>query len=104
MAIQELLQEELDNSLRMEQSYVKALQELPVGSLARRRIKGHEYYYLVFREEGRVRTIYKGRPAADELSRFREAGELRRKYRGLLTQCRRQVAFLRRMLRAGSAV
>jgi hypothetical protein len=104
MAIRTLLEEELENSLRMEQSYIQAMQALPVGSLVRRRIKGHDYYYLVFREKGRVRTIYKGRPASDELQRFHDAGDLRRKYRGLLTQCRRQVAFLRRMLRARSAV
>lgn len=104
MAIRQLLQEEIENSLRMEQSYIEAMQKLPVGSLVRRRIKGHDYYYLVFREKGRVRSVYKGRPASEELKRSREACVLRRKYRGLLAQSRRQVAFLRRMLRGKSAV
>lgn len=103
MAIRELLQEELENSLRMEQSYLKALGALPVGSLVRRRIKGHEYFYLVYREQGRVRSVYRGRPPAEELKRYRSARDQRRRYRGLLAQCRQQIVFLRRMLRAKSA-
>ena len=104
MALRDILEEELANSLRMEASYVRALAGLPVGSLVKRRIKGHEYYYLVFRAQGKVRSEYRGRPVRAEIRRYREARTLRAKYRQLLAQCRRQIAFLRRTLRGQAAV
>ena len=74
MAIKSVLREELGNSLRMAQSYLRELARLPQGSLVRRCIKGHLYYYLVFREAGKFRAVYRGKqvPPADVGFRFRE--------------------------------
>lgn len=54
------------NSLRNEysglqekkQDYLLELQELPRGALLKKRIKGREYDYLVYRESGKVVTTY----------------------------------------------
>ena len=59
--IKSVLKEELTNSLAMEKNYEKELAKLPKGSLIKKIVKGHEYYYLEVREKGRVRFIYKGR-------------------------------------------
>ena len=104
MAIRGVLEEELQNSLRMQESYEAELARLPVGSLVRRRIKGHFYYYLVYRENGKVRSVYQGRPSEEELQRYRQAREYRAKYRGLLAQVRKEIRFLRRALRGKQAV
>ena len=48
--IKSVLKEELENSLRMKSDYERELAKLPKGSLIKKRIKGHEYYYLVFRD------------------------------------------------------
>jgi hypothetical protein len=99
MSIKGVLREELENSLRMQERYEQELSKLPKGSLVKRRIKGHEYYYLVYREEGKVRSVYQGKPAPDEIARYRAARDQRAKYRKLLSKVKRQVRFLRGVLR-----
>ena len=44
MAIKELLKEELENSLRMERDYGRAMAELPRGSLVRKNVGKQAYY------------------------------------------------------------
>jgi hypothetical protein len=102
--IKGVLSEELANSLRMQKSYERELARLPKGSLVRKVIRGHEYYYLVMREGGRVKFVYKGRPAAAEVTKYAEAKEYRAKYRRLLSETRKQVKFLRRALRGRKPV
>ena len=105
MAIREILEEELENSLRMEQRYSEALDQLPKGSLVQKRVKGHSYYYLVMRDEaGKVKQVYKGKVDAEELARYAEAKKQRAQYRNLRAKSREQIRFLRRALRAKSAV
>jgi len=67
MAIKGVLREELDNSIRMKKKYEEELSNLPVGSLIRKKIKGHEYYYIVLRENGKVKFIYKGKYVPEDL-------------------------------------
>lgn len=57
--IKSVLKEELANSLAMKKSYERDLAKLPKGSLVKKKIKGHEYYYLQVREKGKGRFIYK---------------------------------------------
>ena len=61
MVIKSVLKEELVNSGRMKQRYEQELAKLPRGSLVKRTIKGHEYVYLVYRNEGKVKSEYKGK-------------------------------------------
>jgi hypothetical protein len=99
MSIKGVLREELDNSARMQARYEQELSKLPKGSLVKRRIRGHDYYYLVYREDGKVRSVYRGRPDAKEIARYRTARDHRAKYRKLLSKVKRQVRFLRGVLR-----
>ena len=50
--IKGVLREELENSLWMKEDYERELAKLPKGSLIKKKIKGHEYYYLVLRKNG----------------------------------------------------
>ena len=43
--IKSVLKEELANSLAMKKNYERELVKLPKGSLVKKKIKGHEYYY-----------------------------------------------------------
>lgn len=99
MSIKGVLREELDNSLRMQERYEQELAKLPRGSLVKRRIRGHEYYYLVYREDGKVRSVYRGKPDANEIARYATARDQRARYRKLLSKAKRQVKFLRGALR-----
>jgi len=103
-AIKGVLKEELENSIRMEEDYEKQLAKLPRGSLIKKRIKGHEYYYLLLREAGKVRFIYKGKVAPGEIKKYQVAKEYRAKYRKLLSHVKKQIRFLRSTLRGKESV
>jgi hypothetical protein len=100
MFIKAVLREELSNSLRMKKRYEQELAKLPRGSLVKRRIKGHEYYYLIYRDHGKFKSIYKGKHVSDEeLERFKQAKEQRAKYRKALSQLKKQIRYLEGTLR-----
>lgn len=100
MIIKSVLREELQNSLRMKKQYERELAKLPKGSLVKRIIKGHEYYYLVYRENGKFRSIYKGKSVTKrELKKYQEAKELRAKYRHSLSKLKKQIRYLKGVLR-----
>ena len=100
MVIKSVLREELANSLRMKKRYDRELEKLPKGSLVKRNIKGHEYYYLVYRENGKFKSVYKGKSVRDkELRKYQEAKNLRSKYRQALSQLKKQILYLKGVLR-----
>ena len=96
--IKGVLEEELQNSIRMKRQYEKALGRLPKGSLVEKRIKGHKYYYLAVRERNKVKFIYKGKISEEEKNKYMEAKKLRAKYRKLLSQLKKQIVFLKKTL------
>jgi sRNA-binding regulator protein Hfq len=102
--IKGVLKEELENSLRMKSGYERELANLPKGSLIKKKVKGHEYYYLLLRDKGKVKFIYKGKVSGDEIKKYQEAKEYRVKYRKLLSQVKKQIRFLRSALRGKESV
>ena len=70
MSIKSVLREELENSLQMEKNYARELAKLSAGSLVRRVIKGRVYYYLIFREKGRFRAVYRCKVCAAETKKY----------------------------------
>ena len=102
--IKGVLAEELENSLRMEKGYENALNKLPKGCLSAKNIKGHKYYYLVSRERGRLKYVYKGQMPGDQVNKYKEAKEYRAKYRKLLSQLKKQIKYLRSSLRGKEAI
>jgi len=104
MAIKEVIWEELENSRRMEKGYVSALKKLPKGNLIKKKINGHEYWYLQVREGKKVRFDYIKNPSDAMIHKYREAKESRVKYRKLLSQVRRQIKFLERIVRGRQAI
>lgn len=102
--IKGVLREELDNSMRMQVDYQRELKKLPKGSLVKKRIKGRDYYYLLMRENGKVKFVYKGKVSGDEIKKYKEVKELRARYRNLLSKVKKQVKFLRSSLRGKESV
>jgi hypothetical protein len=96
--IKGVLEEELQNSIRMKKQYHQALNELPKGSLVEKKIKGRKYYYLAVRESNKVKFIYKGKISEEEKKSYVEAKELRAKYRKLISGLNKQIAFLKKAL------
>ncbi|MFH0908858.1 MAG: hypothetical protein V1929_08855 [bacterium] len=84
----------------MKKLYERELSRLPRGSLVKRKIKGHDYFYLVYREKGLFKSVYKGKSVPDkQLRAFREAKALRAKYRQALSQLKKQIRYLEGVLR-----
>jgi len=102
--ITSVLEEELANSLAMQKSYERELAKLPKGSLVRKTIKGHEYYYLQVREKGKVRFLYQGKLAQEEVEKYEHAKQYRAQYRKLLSETKKQIKFLRTILRGRKSV
>jgi len=102
--IQSVLKEELANSLAMQKSYQRELDKLPKGSLVKRSIKGHSYYYLVYREKGKVRSDYRGKSSEQEIQKYQQAKEYRAQYRKLLSEVNQQIKYLRSILRGKKSV
>lgn len=102
--IKGVLKEELENSLRMKSGYERELAKLPKGSLIKKKVKGHEYYYLLLRDKGKVKFIYKGKVSDEDIKKYKEAKEYRAKYRKLLSQVKKQIRFLRSSLRGKESV
>lgn len=102
--IKGVLAEELENSIRMKKEYEEALSKLPKGCLVVRKIRGHEYYYLVKRIGKKVKYIYRGKIYEEEKKKYDEAKELRAKYKKLLAQVKKQIRFLRSSLRGKEAI
>lgn len=102
--IKSVLEEELANSLAMKKDYERELAKLPKGSLIKKKIKGHEYYYLEVREKGKVRFVYKGKLSDKEIEKYKQAKEYRAKYRKLLSQIKKQIKFLKGTLRGKEPV
>src|SRR4030042_236680 len=97
--IKGVLEEELENSLRMKKEYEKTIKSLPQGALVRKEIRGHSYYYLMKREGQKVRFVYKGKLPKEEIKKYEDAKRLRAKYRNLLSQIKKEITFLRKALR-----
>lgn len=105
MAIKGVLKEELENSIRIMERYEKELEKLPVGSLIKKKIKGHEYFYIVFREKGNVKFKYQGKNVSDDLKEeYARAKEMRKKYRSNISQLKKQIKFLKGALRGKEAI
>ncbi len=104
MAIREVIQDELENSIRMEKNYTRRLHQLPRGNLIKKRIKGREYWYLQIRDGQKVRFEYVKKPSAAMIARYAKAKESRKKYRSLLARIRLQVKQMRKMLNHGWSI
>ena len=104
MSIKSVLREELDNSMRMQERYVQELARLPRGSLVKRVIKGNDYYYLVYRQDGKVHSVYQGKSSADEIAKYDAAKRKRAQYRQQLSMVKKQIQFLRGALRGNEAI
>ena len=59
--LKEILKDSLSYYLRLERDLRRRLARLPQGSVKRRRIKGHVYYYLQSRHGEKVVHRYLGR-------------------------------------------
>lgn len=56
--IQSVITEEYERNQRMQKAYQEELLNFPHGSICKKKIKNHDYYYWVYRENGQVINKY----------------------------------------------
>lgn len=56
--IQSVIAEEYERNQRMQKAYQEELLNFPRGSISKKSIKNHDYYYWVYRENGKVINKY----------------------------------------------
>ena len=96
--IKSVLAEELKNSSRMLKKYQQALAAIPKGSLVPKKIKGGTFYYLAYRDGGKVRFDYKGKLSEKQVAEFKSVAEQKAKYRDLISKLKEQLVFIKRSL------
>ncbi len=99
-----VLKEELANSIRMKRDYEQELEKLPKGSLIKKKIRDREYFYVERRDGDKIKFVYKGKVSQDQQRKYKNAKELRAKYRKLLSEVKKQIRFLRSALRGKEPV
>jgi hypothetical protein len=102
--IKSVLHEELQNSLRLEKAYRRELRKLLQGSLVSKVVNGHTYFYLVQRKNGKVVFSYKGKVPKDMQLKYLQAKAMRAKYRNLSSRVKKQIRFLKGVLRGKEAI
>lgn len=102
--IKGVLAEELQNSLRMQKDYERSLKAMPSGCLSRKVIRGCAYYYLVRRQGAKVVYQYIGKLSPAEIKRYQAIKQKRVQHRQLLSRVKKQVRYLKGVLRGKEAI
>lgn len=98
-AILSALQEEREQANRLVERYEKELAELPPGSFFVRGVGKNRYGYLTFSEKGKIEQRYLGRLDEDEIKRYQEMAERKKKLKELRNKAQKQLAFLEKALK-----
>lgn len=93
------LKEELSAVKRLEKKYMKRIGELPRGSFISRAIRGKQYGYLTFRENGKVKQEYLGSLDEERIDFYKSAMNQRAEYKRKLKSVREQIKIINRALR-----
>jgi len=101
--IKGVLKEELGNSLRMVKRYQEEADKIK-GCLVRKKIGKKYYYYLARREGKKVRFIYRGLASGEVKRVYLEQKKRLNHYKELLSRVKKQVKFLRKVLRGKESV
>ena len=94
MLIQTIIQNEAERNKRMILEYKALIDGLPKGSLICRK---NEYYYLKYREDGKLHDEYIGKNP-DMISSVREQLEQRRHYTKMLSALKQEQKAIHKIL------
>lgn len=88
--LQDVLKEELSVNLKMQDSCQREIVLLPKGTVITKTIRNHDYLYLLFRNEGKVKTEYLGAKEKTDttelIKRLNKRKSYQKKLRSLITE------------------
>ena len=98
-----VLEEELANSRRRISAFMKALKELPKGSLHEKEINNRKYFYRVYWDPKAKKNVFEllsEKPSEKAIDSYEKAKAKRASYKNQIRILKLQVQFLERALRA----
>jgi hypothetical protein len=95
-----ILEEESERLKDLLVLYRKKLENLPKGYISIKKINGHEYAYLAFREKNRIRSKYIGKPSSAEAGEFKQQVEERKEVESKIRVVKERQEELQRILKS----
>jgi hypothetical protein len=89
--LNDILQEEKERLLELKMVYQSKIQKLPKGSLVKKNIKGHNYYYLNYRLYKKQVFKYIGKLSEKEVNDLVTRIKERRKFEKFLRQVKKDI-------------
>jgi len=92
-----ILKEELNRLINLKKSYENKLNKYQKGSLIKKKIKGHAYYYLNYRDNKKNVFKYLGKLNEDEICKLEGRIKERRNLQKLCSQVKRDILKLEKI-------
>jgi hypothetical protein len=92
-----ILKEELNRLIKLKKSYEHKLKKYQNGSLIKKKIKGHAYYYLNYRDNKKNVFKYLGKLNEDEISKLEGSIRERRNLQKLFSQVKKDILKLEKI-------
>ena len=97
--IKNVLFEELERNQEMQKSYKEQIDTLPKGKIILKRIKNREYYYLLYRDNGKVKTDYLGPEGKFNPDEIQKNIDKRRYFQETLSKLQQEEKEIRKAIR-----
>jgi hypothetical protein len=97
--LNDILQEEKERLLELKKIYQSKIKHFPKGSLIKKNIKGHEYYYLNYRLYKKQIFKYIGKLSGEEVKDLLTKIEERRKFEKYLRQVKKDIKAIEKKIR-----
>ena len=94
-----ILKKELSRLINLKKNYENRLKKFLKGSLIKKEIKGHTYYYINYRDNKKNIFKYLGKLNKNEISRLEDSIQERRKLQKLYSQVKRNIIKLEKISR-----
>lgn len=97
--VKSILQEELERMKSLGKRYAKEISQLPPGYLLKRQRKNKSYYYLSYREEGKIKQSYLGKLSPEEIKDFKGKIKIKKQFRRQLKETKDHIKYLEKLLK-----
>ena len=98
-AVHDILREEYSRLENLKDRYRKELESLPKGTISRKKIHNHEYYYLAYRTKDGVKFDYLGKKDAQRFREIESQLDRRKEIEGKLKQVNKSIKEIGKSIR-----
>jgi hypothetical protein len=93
------LEEELKRNLNSQKVFSRKIESLLKGSICKKKINSHEYYYLMYREDNKVITKYIGSVKNSKIDSLQKELDKSDEVRRVLVELKKNEKKLRKAIR-----